>query len=156
MYERGIAMSGNSNNKENKKYGRREERKQAFYLLFEQIFQKDSMDTIIQDAKDARDAEIGKYTRELVRGVEEKLEEIDGYVEPRLKNWKKNRISKVTLTILRIAVYEMLYRDDIPVGVSINEAVELAKEFATPSDGSFVNGVLGSVSKELEMKSGEK
>ena len=148
-------MSDNSKNKENRKSGRREERKQAFYLLFEQIFQKDDMETIIEDAKDARDAEIGKYTKELVQGVEEKLGEIDGYIEQNLKGWKKSRISKVTLTILRIAVYEMLYREDIPVGVSVNEAVELAKEFATPSDGSFVNGILSSVSKQLESKSGE-
>ena len=147
-------MSDNSKNVK-RKSGRREERKQAFYLLFEQLFQKDSMDIIIEDAKDARDAEIGKYTRELVSGVEEKLAEIDGYIEANLKSWKKNRISKVTLTILRIAVYEMLYREDVPVGVSINEGVELAKEYATPSDGSFVNGVLGSVSKQIETKSGE-
>lgn len=148
-------MSDNSKNKENRKPSRREERKQAFYLLFEQIFQKDDMETIIEDAKDARDAEIGKYTKELVQGVEEKLGEIDGYIEQNLKGWKKSRISKVTLTILRIAVYEMLYREDVPVGVSVNEAVELAKEFATPSDGSFVNGILSSVSKQLESKSGE-
>ncbi len=147
-------MTENSKNNESRKNGRREERKQAFYLLFEQIFQKDSMDTIMEDARDARDAEIGKYTKELVRGVEEKLEEIDGYIEANLKSWKKSRISKVTLTIMRIAVYEMFYREDVPVGVSINEAVELAKEYATPSDGSFVNGVLGSVSKQLEKKSG--
>ena len=151
-----IAMSDNSKNREAKKSGRREERKQAFYLLFEQIFQKDSMDVIIEDAKDARDAEIGKYTKELVSGVEENLGEIDGCIESNLKSWKKSRVSKVALTIMRIAVYEMLYRDDIPVGVSINEAVELAKEYATPADGSFVNGVLGSVSKQLEMKSGEE
>lgn len=149
-------MSDNSNSKENKKSGRREERKQAFYLLFEQIFQKDSMELIIEDAKDARDAEVGKYTKKLIAGVEENLEEIDGYIESNLKSWKKNRISKVALTIMRIAVYEMLYVDNVPVKVSINEAVELAKEYATPADGSFVNGVLGSVAKQLDKKNGDK
>ncbi|MBR2176897.1 MAG: transcription antitermination factor NusB [Clostridia bacterium] len=147
-------MSEKSGGRKNNNKARHEERKQALYLLFEQIFQKDSMESIIEDAKDARDAEIGSYTRKLIGGVEERLEELDKHIEANLKGWRKNRISKVSLTIMRMAVYEMLYVDEIPVSVSINEAVELAKEFATPADGSFVNGVLGSIAKTVE-KSGE-
>lgn len=143
-------MSDKAAGRENKIKARREERKQAFYLLFEQIFQKDDMTLIMKDAVDARDAEIGEYTKKLVSGVEEKITEIDEHISSKLKGWKMNRISKVSLTVLRIAVYEMLYVDDVPVSVSINEAVEIAKEFAAPSDASFVNGVLGSVAKELE------
>ena len=148
-------MSDKSAGRENKIKARREERKQAFYLLFEQIFQKDEMKLIMQDAIDARDAEIGEYTRKLVSGVEENIEKLDEHISSKLKGWKMNRISKVALTVLRMAVFEMLFVDDVPVSVSINEAVELTKEFAAPSDASFVNGVLGSVAKELE-QSGDK
>lgn len=138
-------MSGQSNVKQS----RREERKEAFYLLFEKIFRSDSMEMIIADAVDARDAGIGSYTRKLITGVEEKQQELDKHIEENLKGWKINRISKVSLTIMRLAVYEMLYVDSVPVSVSINEAVELAKEFATPADGSYVNGVLGAIAKSI-------
>lgn len=136
--------------KETKKQMRHEERKEAFYLLFEQIFRKDDINTIIEDARAARDADIGKYTRLIAAGVSEKAEELDRYIESNLRSWKMNRISKVALAIMRIAVYEMLYVEDVPVSVSINEAIELAKEFATAADGSFVNGVLGSVAKQIK------
>ena len=63
--------------------------------------------------------------------------------------WKINRISKVSLALLRLAVYEMLYRDDVPVSVSINEAVELSKKYTVKDDTSFINGVLGAVAKSL-------
>ena len=127
-----------------------------FYLLFEQLFQKDNVvEILIEDAKDARDAEIGVYTRTLVAGVEEKREELDKIIEANLKGWKLRRLSRVSLTILRMAVYEMLYVDAVPVSVAINEAVEIAKEYATPADGAFVNGVLGSVAKQTG-KSGEE
>ena len=84
------------------------------------------------------------------------LPEIDKIIEENLKGWKKNRISKISLAILRIAVFEMLYIDnrELPVSVSINEAVELTKSYSTDKDASFVNGVLGAASRTLE-KSGE-
>ena len=143
-------MSDHSNSKEKWIKQKREARKQAFSLLFEQIFQKETMEDIIQDARDARDLEVDKFTKKLISGVETNIEEIDKLIEANLKGWRKNRISKVSLTIMRMAVYEMVYEEDIPVSVSINEAVELAKEFATPADGSFVNGVLGAILRELE------
>lgn len=143
-------MSERSKETKNVTEVRREERKEAFILLFEQVFQKESIENIIEDAKAARDLELGKYTRRLALGVEEKKDELDSIIEKNLTGWKMNRISKVSLTIMRMAVYEMLYIDKVPVSVSINEAVELAKNYATPGDGSFVNGVLGSVARQLE------
>ena len=113
------------------------------------------MELIIEDAKDARDAEVGKYTRTLINGVEEKREELDKLIEANLKGWKLRRVSRVSLTIMRIAAYEMQYIDEVPVSVSINEAVDIAKEYATPADGAFVNGVLGSIAKQTG-KSGDK
>lgn len=144
-------MSGQSKSNQ----GRHEERKEAFYLLFEQIFQKQSIDVIIEEAIDARDAAVGSYTKRLAKGVEENCGQLDELIGSKLKGWTISRISKVSLSIMRIAVYEMLYEKEVPVSVSINEAVELAKEFATPDDASYVNGVLGAVAKSLE-SSGEK
>lgn len=143
-------MSDKSTEKDKLIELRREERKEAFILLFEQVFKKDSIESIIEDAKAARDAEVGKYTRRLALGVEEKMEELDALISANLKGWKMNRVSKVALTIMRMSVYEMLYVDKVPVSVSINEAVELAKKYATPGDGSFVNGVLGAVAKQID------
>ena len=142
----------NSGSAENKPQSRREERQQALGFLFERLFRDDSADEVFEDALEARDERISSYAKRVVNGVEEHLAEIDEKLEAALKGWKKNRISKVSLTILRIAVYEMLYMDKVPVGVSINEAVELAKSYATPEDASFVNGVLGTVAKDVKKK----
>ncbi|MGN0469662.1 MAG: transcription antitermination factor NusB [Acutalibacteraceae bacterium] len=147
-------MDKQSNRKDNKIQERRDERSQAFNFVFERMFRDDTIDDAFEDAENARDIQVSEYTRKVVKGVEEHLEEIDALIEKNLKGWKKNRISKISLTILRIAVFEMLYMHDIPASVSINEAVELAKNYATTSDGSFVNGVLGSIAKSLK-KSGE-
>ena len=148
-------MDKQSNNKDKIIQERREERQQAFSFVFERMFRDDAIDEAFEDAENARDIQISDYTRTVVEGVEKNIEEIDALIEKNLKGWKKNRISKISLTILRIAVFEMLYMKNIPTSVSINEAVELAKNYATAADGSFVNGVLGSIAKSLE-KSGEK
>lgn len=147
-------MDKQSNRKENKIQERRDERSQAFNFVFERMFRDDTIDDAFEDAENARDIQVSEYTRKVVEGVEEHLDEIDALIEKNLKGWKKNRISKISLTILRIAVFEMLYMNNIPTSVSINEAVELAKNYATAADGSFVNGVLGSIAKSLK-KSGE-
>ncbi|MDD6490497.1 MAG: transcription antitermination factor NusB [Clostridia bacterium] len=147
-------MDKQSNRKDNKIQERRDERSQAFNFVFERMFRDDTIDDAFEDAENARDIQVSEYTRKVVEGVEEHLDEIDTLIEKNLKGWKKNRISKISLTILRIAVFEMLYMKNIPMSVSINEAVELAKNYATAADGSFVNGVLGSIAKSLK-KSGE-
>ncbi len=142
-------------NSKSKKTKRHEERELAFLLLFEQMIQKDDIELIIADAKEARDVEVSPYTRKLVNGVLEKGDELDGLIEANLKGWKLNRISKVSLVILRVAIYEMLYVDRQLVSVFINEAVELAKEYAASGDSGFVNGVLGAVAEGMQ-QSGEK
>ena len=146
-----MAQSGNN---ERKPLSRREERQQALDFVFERLFRDDSAQEVFDDALAARDEQVSDYAKLVVKGVEEHIEEIDRSIEENLKGWKKNRISRVSLTILRIALFEMLYVKEVPVSVSINEAVELAKNYATEADGSFVNGVLGSAAKKLE-KSGE-
>ncbi|HCA55957.1 MAG: transcription antitermination factor NusB [Clostridia bacterium] len=135
-------------NTEKKSLSRREERQQALTFVFERLFRDDSAEEVFEDATEARDEEISGYARKVVTGVEEHLTEIDTLIEENLKGWKKNRIAKMSLTILRIAVYEMCYVDNIPVSVSINEAVELAKCYATDKEAAFINGVLGSIAKQ--------
>ncbi len=85
------------------------------------------------------------YISKTYFGVTQKLSEIDALIEKASKNWKPERISRVSRSILRLAVYELLYIDDIPEKVSINEAVELAKRFDEESSYTFVNGILGNV-----------
>ncbi|MCR5302618.1 MAG: transcription antitermination factor NusB [Lachnospiraceae bacterium] len=90
-----------------------------------------------------RDYIIGKY--ESIIGH---LSEIDGLIDNCAKGWSISRIGKVELAILRLAVYEMLYDDDIPVGVAIDEAVELSKRFGQESSGAFVNGILATLARK--------
>lgn len=134
---------------------RRQEREEAFVLVFERMFKDDESEEVFDSAVEARDASIGKFTKLLVNGVYDKLELIDEVIEKNLKGWKKNRISKVALTLLRIAVFEIMFVDDVPTNVSINEAVELCKKYATEQDASFLNGVLGGVVRS-QTKNGEE
>lgn len=82
------------------------------------------------------------YLEKKCRGVIEKIGEIDAAVNEVSQDWKTKRMGKVDLTLIRLAAYEMKYDEDVPVGVAINEAVELAKKYGTEESPSFVNGVL--------------
>jgi N utilization substance protein B len=88
------------------------------------------------------------YIRTLVQGVSEKREELDGYISKYAKGWKLNRISRITRTILRCAMYEILYMDDVPDSAAVNEALELAKGYEESGTISFINGILGSFLRE--------
>ena len=131
---------------------RQEAREQAFLLVFENSFKNDTLEEIINSANLARDIEICDYAIDVFNGVKENSLTIDKYIEENAVGWKKDRISKVALAVLRVSVYEMLYKDDIPVAVSINEAVNLAKKYSIKDEASFINGVLGSISKKIEGK----
>ncbi|MCR8633946.1 MULTISPECIES: transcription antitermination factor NusB [Paenibacillus] len=87
---------------------------------------------------------------ELVEGTYSNKEQIDKLLLDYLKGWKMDRLSRVDREILRLATYEMVYRNDVPPKVVVNEAIELAKHFGTDESGKFVNGVLGKMIKELE------
>ncbi|WP_240413982.1 transcription antitermination factor NusB [Paenibacillus periandrae] len=88
--------------------------------------------------------------KELVDGTLAHKESIDELLKDYLKGWKMDRLSRVDREILRLASYEMLYRDDVPPKVVVNEAIELSKHFGTEESGKFVNGVLGKMIKELD------
>jgi len=83
-----------------------------------------------------------EYIEDIVRGVFANLAELDGVVEHNAKGWKLSRLAKIDLSILRLCIYEIKYRDDIPFIISVNEAVELAKKYGTEDSGSFINGIL--------------
>ena len=83
-----------------------------------------------------------EYIEDIVRGVFNNLGELDSLVENHAKGWRLSRIAKIDLSILRLSIYEIKYRDDIPFNISINEAVELAKKYGTEESGSFINGIL--------------
>lgn len=127
---------------------RREAREQAFCMLFQQTACGDPVDEILAAAHEARDLVPAAFTEALCRGVEEHREEIDRIIEEDLRGWSIRRVSRVALTLLRMAVYEMLYEKDIPPSVSINEAVELSKTYGGEGDPSYINGVLGTVAKK--------
>ncbi len=89
-----------------------------------------------------------QYIRRLVSGVAEHAAELDGYIEKYARGWKFERISLVASAIMRVAMYEILYMPDIPAGVAINEAVEIAKKYETPETVRFLNGILGSFARQ--------
>lgn len=130
---------------------RYKKREQAFILIFETLFSDTDIDELADNAIDGNDDYMSDYAISCAKGILEHSEEIDGYIAQNLKKgWKINRIAKVSYALLRLAVYEMLYVEDVPVSVSINEAVELSKKYSVPDDSAFVNGVLGAVAKQIE------
>ena len=128
---------------------RRQAREEAFILIFEKQFNTDSTNEILELASEVRDLKPDDYIKTVFTGVYDNVELIDGIISQNAIGWKINRISKTSLCILRLAIYEMKFIDEIPVSVSINEAVELCKKYATKEDASFVNGILSTVEKSL-------
>ena len=131
---------------------RHESRQEAFCLLFERIFTDATLEEVMENAVEGRDATLSAYAVELATTADSHQEELDAIIEPKLKKWKLNRISKVSLAALRLAVSELHYEENIPVSVVINEAVERTKRFSGEEDASFVNGVLANIAKDLENK----
>ena len=122
---------------------RTEQREQAFCLVFQNLFNNEETLAIYEENV----AKVGKYAKALFDGVDSKIEELDEVINIYSKGWKTNRLPKVNLAILRLAIYEIKYVDDVPASVAINEAVELAKKYSGEGDYSFINGILGSVAK---------
>ncbi len=104
-------------------------------------------DALEQSEHAALSDEDALFSDHLYEGVSAHLSEIDAEIESHAKDWSIGRIAKVDLSILRVAVYELLYERNIPVGATVNEAVELAKVFGGEKSAGFINGVLGAVAK---------
>ena len=130
---------------------RHEAREAVFELLFETEFRLDERkEDIFAISTEHREIAPDPYVQETYMGVHEHLEEIDALINKHAKGWKTNRLSKVSRSILRLSVYEMLYlREQIPESVSLNEAVELCKKFDEEKARPFLNGVLNSIKNEI-------
>lgn len=126
---------------------RKQAREEAFILVFEKQFNEDSLENIMELAIEVRDIAPDDYINRVFFGVYEHIDEIDDIISSNAIGWKIGRISKISLAILRLAVFEIKFMEDIPQSVSINEAVELCKKYATKDDASFVNGILASAVK---------
>ncbi|MDD7147340.1 MAG: transcription antitermination factor NusB [Lachnospiraceae bacterium] len=127
--------------------GRREQREQIFKLLFRVEFNKkeempEQLQLFFEEADKPVSEEDRLYISDKYEKIMDKLSQIDELLNEKAQKWSTDRMGKVELTILRLAVYEIRYDEDIPTSVAINEAVELAKKFGQKESGSFVNGIL--------------
>lgn len=126
---------------------RRYSREHAMKLLFGLDFNDDNAEDLITNYIENNSIDMEKvdmdYLKDVIDGVSENKADIDKAIEKNLSNWKLDRLSKVDLAILRLCVYEILYKEDIPDKVSVNEAINLSKKYSGAKSPSFINGVLG-------------
>ncbi len=125
-------------------------RKHAFCIVFSMSFQKEcTAETLISLYESAQDIQQDDYIRDVITKIISNRDTIDALIAENLNNWSMNRVSRVCMAAMRLAICEMLFLADIPNTVSINEAIELVKEFEEDKSGAFVNGVLSGVMKKL-------
>ena len=132
-------------------------REVAFKIVFELAFQNDEeaaklFEKLLEasDEKYEITEEDNVYINGIITGIQSNESSITEIIKSHLKDWSFDRISKIDLAILRLAIYEIKYREDIPCKVSVNEAVELAKIFGEDSSPAFINGVLAEILKSFE------
>lgn len=131
--------------------GRKVARESAMKIIFQMEvnndFSLDTIDLYFDNNETAEDEK--KYIREAVKTIVDNIEAIDKSIEKYSQGWKINRMPKVDLAIVRVAVYEILHREDIPIQVSINEALEISKKYSSEESSKFINGLLGGFVREL-------
>ncbi len=129
---------------------RRKAREHALQLLFQLDIRKEKPSaTVLKHfwAEYDADQEVKAFAEEIVKGTFKHITKINGIIHQCAKNWSIDRMAVVDRNVLRMAVYEILYRIDIPSSVTINEAIEIAKKYGTDDSGAFVNGILDSVAR---------
>ena len=132
---------------------RRTIRMKVVQALYELEFQPQAFERIVNDQQERLDESDFQFFYQLITGVQEKKETVDRMISKYLKaGWTLDRISMMERSILRLAVYELLFREETPPKVAINEAVELAKQFGDVHSKRFINGVLGKLIRENEKK----
>lgn len=138
-------------NREANAMTRREAREALFVLLYEMTFNSpEELESTVENASEDRDLS-DAYILSTARGVYEKKEEIDARISENARGWTLSRMSRTTLSILRISIYEMLF-GNIPYNVSINEAVELAKKYDHDQAPTFINGILNTIALKAGLK----
>lgn len=132
---------------------RKTARENAFLLIFESVFKNDeTAEEIFTKATELRGLEYDDYVKQVFFGISENRRIIDELIDESIVGWKKERISPVSGAVIRLAVYEMMFIEDIPVRVSINEAIELSKKYDDEKAYAFVNGVLNAAADALKKK----
>lgn len=135
------------------KQTRTQAREEAFKLVFQLNMHSDDLDFLIEnllEEKPESEKNI-EYIKKVVYGVNEKSDELEEIIQGSLtKGWKLGRLSKTSLSLLKMAVYEIMYVDDVPQNVAINEAVELSKKYDDLEKAPFVNGVLGGICRKIK------
>ena len=129
------------------KLSRRKSREAGFLIIFEYSFRQAAPLEIAQEAKFSHDLDYDEYSIAIAEGVVENIEQIDSIILTNLKNWTIERISRISLAVLRCSIYEFYIGKLVDVEISINEAVELVKKYSMPEDASFVNGILGTIAR---------
>lgn len=128
---------------------RREAREAALELIYEKNSRPDEdVAAVYENSISVREISDNEYIKNVYYGVTEHCEEIDGHIKASAHDWSVDRMSRVTLSILRLATYELYFERTIPVSVTINEAVELAKKYDIDSAPAFVNGILNKIAKD--------
>ncbi|NLN65358.1 MAG: transcription antitermination factor NusB [Clostridiaceae bacterium] len=135
---------------------RRASRELAMKLLYQFQLRDDDIDeqVMLFLSEEKLEGTETEYFLDVVHGVMEKKDEIDSLIENHARGWSLERMPKVDLAIMRLAIYELRFREDIPWNVSINEAVELAKKYGGDQSKSFINGVLGKIVASLQAVEG--
>ena len=132
---------------------RKTARENAFILLFENAIKADeTFEEIYVKATEERELEVDEYVKKVFFGVAENEKIINMKIEECLLGWKKERVSYVATAILKLAAYELMFMEDIPVKVSINEAIELSKKYDDDKAYVFVNGVLNKIAESIGRK----
>lgn len=130
---------------------RKKARECIMQLLYQMDMNKDyETDNIDIFINNFEQDNVGEYLRNTTNGIVSNLEDVDKLIADNLQGWSINRLAKIDLAILRIAVYEFLFCKDIPHEVSINEAIEISKKYSTSDSYKFINGILGSIYRGLE------
>lgn len=132
--------------------GRKYARESAMKLLYQMEINVDFSEGIVDIFFENNSFNLGEkeYIDDAIDIIIENLDEIDNYIKTYIDGWQLNRLAKIDLSILRIAIYETIYRKDIPIQVSINEAIEIAKKYSTDESSRFINGVLGSFVRDKD------
>lgn len=129
---------------------RSDQRRAAVFVCYQRDLTGRPLEELIEAARDDRELRATEFTRELAEGVEQNGAQLDELIAANAVDWSLDRIAPLERCILRIALYEILYREDIPLEVSIDEAVELAKEYCGAEAPGFINGILGAVVRERQ------
>ena len=132
--------------------GRRQTREWIMQFLFQLDFNPEPIDTALKDFwEEKQPAEREKaYAEEIIKGVVQHKQELDARLSEYASRWNSDRMGAVDRTVMRVALFEMLYREDVPPVVSINEAVHFAKDFSSFQSGRFVNGVLDRIRQDID------